>query len=68
MSVNSQQTKGKWGLYRGGFNEDFIPKDLYKTQVIYYDELRKTKKTCEKLKLEHIGYKCVNGNEIKKIN
>ena len=58
----------KWGLYRGGFKEDFIPKDLYKTQVIYYDELRKTKKTCEKLKLEHIGYKCVNGNEIQKIN
>ena len=36
-------------------------------KIIYYDELRKTKKTCEKIKLEHIGYKCVNGNEIQKI-
>ena len=35
--------------------------------MIYYDELRQTKKTYEKLNLEHIGYKCLNGNEIKKL-
>ena len=57
----------KWGLYRGGFKEDSIPKNLYKTQTIYYDELRKAKKTCEKLKLEQIGYQCVNGNNIQKL-
>ena len=41
----------KWGLYRGGFKEDYISKSLYTAQVIYYDELRQTKKTCKKLKL-----------------
>jgi hypothetical protein len=57
----------KWGLYRGGFKEDYISKALYTTQVIYYDELRQMKKTCKKLNLEHISYKCVNGNEIQKL-
>jgi hypothetical protein len=57
----------KWGLYRGGFKEDYISKALYTTQVIYYDELRQAKKTCKKLSLEHIGYKCVNGNDIQKL-
>jgi len=57
----------KWGLYRGGFREDYISKSLYTTQVIYYDELRQTKKNCKKLNLENIGYKCVNGNDIQKL-
>ena len=36
--------------------------------AIKHCEIEIISETCEKLKLEHIGYKCVNRNEIQKIN
>ena len=51
------------------FNKDKL-KGL-PTQIIYYDEVRRIKgKSCEKLKLEDLGYSCeeLEGQEISKID
>ena len=68
----------KFGLYRSEMKADWLyskfNKDKLKglpTQIIYYDEVRRIKgKSCEKLKLEDLGYSCeeLEGQEITKID
>ena len=44
----------QFGIYRG-----FLPTSpKVSTHVAYYDEIRYAKKSCEKLKLEDLGYSC----------
>ena len=56
---NTSKPKGsinrfKFGIYRGASNK--TPE--VSTQIAYYDELRYASKSCEKLKLEDLGYSC----------
>ena len=46
----------QFGIYRGPTPK--TPK--VSTQVAYYDEIRLAKKSCEKLKLEDLGYSCAD--------
>ena len=56
----------KFGIYRSEIKADWLysgfNKDKLKglpTQIIYYDEVRRVKgESCEKLKLEDLGYSC----------
>jgi len=56
---NTSKPKGsinrfKFGIYRGPTYD--TPKDS--THIVYYDELRYASKSCEKLKLNDLGYSC----------
>ena len=56
---NTSKPKGsinrfKFGIYRGPTYD--TPDNS--THIVYYDELRYASKTCEKLKLEDLGYSC----------
>ena len=66
----------KFGIYRS-----YLGKWIYSSknkkkekgvpaQVVYFDEVRTAKKSCEKLKLEDLGYSCeeLEGQEISKID
>jgi len=66
----------KFGIYRS-----YLSKWIYSSknkkkekgvpaQVVYFDEVRTAKKSCEKLKLEDLGYSCeeLEGQEISKID
>ena len=56
----------QFGIYRG-----FLPTSpKVTTHVAYYDEIRYAKKSCEKLKLEDLGYSCeeLEKQTIKKID
>ena len=70
------KTYFKFGIYRS-----FLSKWIYSSknkkkekgvpaQVVYFDEVRTTKKSCKKLKLENLGYSCENleSQEISKID
>ena len=57
---NTSKPKGsinrfKFGIYRGPTYD--TPKDS--THIVYYDELRYASKSCEKLKLNDLGYSCL---------